>query len=276
MIDPSNIPAKTHQVLDLEAAAPASLQAHLGRELHSPTPHINWAPYIPQMFDDIKRLPMAEARLLETGMTKFPNLAVIRLGLRYQPNEGDQERRAVTVSGLPPLTTLDQVLHSVRGGGVLSATMCDTVSITGSLTALVTFANSMGAARFCSIVQDEGFYVGFHEVEVRLIGLPTYPMRRILQDRVLNRGRTRALTIQSTDRSIKKTIYKILSTSFVAPHIEGFKDHRDSDEVSVLFYSVEMAMWAFKLLQDCPGSTKIWFGSDPCARDSHENATPAN
>lgn len=276
MIDPTNLPVETHQVLDLEAAASASLEAHLGRELHPPAPVINWAPYIPQMFDDIKRLPVAEARLLETGMTKFPNLAVIRLGLRYQPGEGDQERRAVTISGLPPLTTLDQVLHSVRGGEVLSATMCDTVSITGSLTALVTFANSKGAARFCSIVQDEGFYIGFHEVEVKLIGLPTYPMRRILQDRVLNRGRTRALTIRSTDRSIKKTIYKILSTSFVATHIEGFKDHHNPDEVSLLFYSVEMAMWGFKLLQDCPGSTKVWFGNDPCARDSLKDATPPN
>lgn len=271
MIDPTDVPAETHQAADLEAAAAARLQAHLL------TPEINWATYIPRMFDDIKRLPMAEARLLETGLTKFPNLAVLRLGLRYQPGEGDdQERRAVTISGLPPLTTLDQVLQSIRGGEVLSATMCDTVSITGSLTALVTFANSMGAATFCSIVQDEGFYVGFHEVEVKLIGLPTYPMRRILQDRILNRGRTRVLTIQSTDRSIKKTIYKILSTSFVAAHIEGFKENPAPDEVSVLFYSVEMAMWAFKLLQDCPGSTKVWFGSDPCAKDSNKDATPAN
>lgn len=227
---------------------------------------IEWMPRISHFFDNIKRLPIGEQRLLETGMTKFCNLPVIRIGLRYIPDGDEKELRTVTVTDLPPCTTLDEVLRSVRGGDVLNATMCDTVAIIGSQTALITFTNSMGAAEFFNATRSEGFYVGFHRANVKMVDLPSYPMRRILQDRIASRGRTRALTAFNADKPIKAIIYRALSSSLVAKYVQGFKDHRSQNEVTVLFFSIEMAMRAFKILVDCPGITRIWFGSDPCGR----------
>jgi hypothetical protein len=218
------------------------------------------------VLDSVKSLPATDARLLETGKTKFPNLPIIRIGFRNRPCEVEKGRRTITISTLPPNTSMDQVLRGIRGGEVLSAFMCNTVRITGSLTALITFVNSIGAAKFLNITEQEGFYVGFQKAKVKLVETATYPMRRILKDRIVNRGRTRALTILRAERSIKKTVYSILSGSIVADHIECFKEHRTPGEFTVLFYSVEMAIRAYKLLQGCPGIEKMWFGSDPCGK----------
>jgi hypothetical protein len=236
------------------------------QRLESCAQAINWTQNLDKVLDGVMSLPAADARLLETGMTKFPNLPIIRIGLRHTPCEIEKDFRTITISSLPPNTSMDQVLRAIRGGEVLSAFMCNTVRITGSLTALITFVNSTGAARFMSITEKEGCYVAFQKVKVKLVKTATYPMRRILQDRIINRGRTRALTILSANRSIKKTVYSTLSDSILSVHIEGFKDHRTPEEFTVLFYSIEMAMRAYKLLQGCPGIEKMWFGSDPCGK----------
>lgn len=240
--------------------------AHVAEKFHSGPQAIRWNKGLDRILDSITSLPLDEARLLETGKTQFPNLPIIRIGLRHTPCEVDKERRTVTISNLPANTSMDQVLRSIRGGEVLSASMCNLVRITGCLTAVITFVNSVGAARFLSLAEQEGCYVGFHKVDVKLVETSTYPMRRILQDRIINRGRTRAVTIRSTDRSIKKSVHSMLSDSIVATYIEGFKEHRTQEEMTVLFHSIEMAMRAYKLLQDCPGVEKMWFGSDPCGK----------
>ncbi|KAJ5333135.1 uncharacterized protein N7506_006918 [Penicillium brevicompactum] len=270
VIEHSTDSAETFHSLSSEAEAESLVRANQEESpapVPSPHPHgIRWMPRLSEFLDDIKCLPIGEARLLETGKTKFCNLPVIRIGLRYIPDGDDPELRTVTVTRLPVPTSLSEVLRSVRGGDVLNATMCDTVAIIGSQTALLTFTTSMGAAGFVQTARSEGFYVGFHKAHVELVTLPTYPMRRILQDRIINRGRTRALTATSANGPTKDIIYGVLSSSLVANHIEGFKDHRSQNEVTILFYSIDMAMRAFKLLCECPRITKIWFGSDPCGR----------
>lgn len=257
---------------EAEAEVKSNREATLDRALETQPAGIRWMPRLSESFDGIKTLPIGEARLLETGKTKFCNLPVIRIGLRYIPEEGQQDCRTVTVTGLPLPTTLDEVLRSVRGGEVLTATMCNTIAIIGSQTALITFAHSSGAAGFLRIAKRDGFFVGFHRADVKMVELSTYPMRRILQDRVVNRGRTRALTAFNANGCVKKTVHKALTSSPVADYVEGFKDHRNQKEVTVLFYSIEMAMRAFKILYACPGITKIWFGSDPCARKFSNDA----
>ncbi|KAJ5874377.1 uncharacterized protein N7529_002807 [Penicillium soppii] len=250
--------------------------AHVPQQLYPHSQVIEWTKNLTDLLDGIKSLPLAEARLLEAGKTKFPNLPIIRIGLRHTPCEAEKGFRTITISNLPSNTSMDQVLRAIRGGEVLSACMCNTVRITGFLTAFITFVNSSGAAKFLSIAEQEGCYVAFQKVEVNLVGTPTYPMRRILQDRIVNRGRTRTLTICSADRSIKRTVHLILSDSIVAAYIEGFKEHQTREEITILFHSIEMAMRAYKLLQVCPGIEKMWFGSDPCGKTPQNEDTPPN
>ena len=251
---------------DAEHEAGGKRNAARDSLLSSQPEAIRWKPNLSNLFNDLKALPIGEARLLETGKTKFCNLPVIRIGLRYIPEGDDPDLRTVTVTNLLPSTTLGEILRSVRGGQVLTATICNTAAITGSQTALITFTTSAGAAGFLNIVQSDGFFVGFHKAQVRLVKLPTFPMRRILQDRIVNRGRTRALTVFNANGNVKKIIFEALSSSLVTDFVEGFKDHPCQSEVTVLFYSIEMAMRAFKILHECPRITKVWFGSDPCAR----------
>ncbi|CAG8015664.1 unnamed protein product [Penicillium salamii] len=263
---PTFNPISSDAEVELPAGSKTNLERTTAKILPLQQEGIKWMPGLSGIFDGLKSLPIGEARLLETGKTRFDNLPVIRIGLRYVPKVGVQDFRTVTVTNFSPSTTLAEVLRYVRGGEVLTATMCDTKAITGSSTALVTFSTAKGAAEFVRTAEEVGFFIGFHQAHVAMVDQPTYPTRRILQDRIDTRGRTRALTVFNNDGRTKMVVHEALSKSLVAGHIEGFKDHPVQKQVTVLFYSVDMAMKAFKILYESPNITKVWFGCDPCGR----------
>lgn len=77
----------------------------------------------------------------------FPDL--FRYGIRYNPRTTTQNvYRTILIEGLPRLVTCEEALKNVCGGLVLSIKLCDTYSVIGSCSALVTFLTEAAAHQY--------------------------------------------------------------------------------------------------------------------------------
>lgn len=166
-------------------------------------------------------------------------------GLRYLPTPGeDNIFRTVVIDKLPKTATLDRVLPQIRGGAVFSASLADTWTITGSLTALITFVHQNGAMNFLRLVGRDGFFVGMSCTRVRPVPTPTYVMAADIETQIARFGRTRCLVVSSRRlKELKKEVHRVLSKSRLRHYVECFGERDTAGEVTIRFHSVKMA-WA--------------------------------
>ena len=228
-----------------------------------------WALKNASVFDNDEEESSA-ANLLGPGWEPygFRNSSFFQWGIRYIPSPSDDDvYRTVRIDQLPCSISLDQILSRVRGGQVYSATLCDTVSLTGYPTTLVTFVRQQGALTFLRRVAQEGFFVGLNPAAVHPVPTPTYIINETMQKQINEFGRTRCLLVTSSRPRLKKDLHRVLARSTCRNHVECFGERDDPGETTIRFSSIKIALVAYDLLNGrakLPGCI-VQFGQDPCA-----------
>ncbi|KAJ5390964.1 uncharacterized protein N7496_002032 [Penicillium cataractarum] len=190
-------------------------------------------------------------------------------GLRYMPKSGDENAfRTVLIENLPDTVTLDQILTRIRGGAILSASLTDTRTITGSPTALIIFLHNRGALNFLYRVAREGFYIGFSPAQVRPVPTPTYRTATDLENQIRRLGHSRCLVVRTPYiKEIRDEVHRVLSQSRLRHYVECFGERDLKGEVTVQFHSIKIATVAYLVLVRDPKfkGQFVKFGPDPCA-----------
>ena len=96
------------------------------------------------------------------------------------------------LGNLPVVTEMRDVLARIRGGEVLSASLLDTVKITGSMSARVVFRYEASAKEYVLYAKQHPIVFGDgdeeQEAEVTLLNTPTYPPSPRFLSRLYSHG----------------------------------------------------------------------------------------
>ncbi|KAJ5115355.1 hypothetical protein NUU61_001114 [Penicillium alfredii] len=229
---------------------------------------LRWATGDGSVFDGSTEARVQAGRALNC----FPrppmvDTAFFLYGNRYIPGPDDQDiYRAVKIEGLPLHVTLTQVLASIRGGLIYSASLLNTTRITGSPTALITFVYQTGAFNFIRHVIEDGFYVGTTPVQVFPICTPTYPLSPSMAKQIRSHGHTRSLVVLHTRSTLVHEVQAVLSKNLCYSNLECIHEKVNSGELTLRFYSIPMAARAQAILTSRPlfQGCVVRFDSDPC------------
>ena len=178
----------------------------------------------------------------------------------------------VMIYNLSADCTMRNILDRVRGGMILDAELLDTTSITGFMTAMLTFVESTGAVAFTEHVSRYGLSVSGCVVKAFLVQVPTARIK-LGQLRAINSHfHSRCLRVQNLPLSI--TLEELRCD--LQPHkatnidlIESMSINAD-DVLELRFLSVTAAEDAFYFLTLRGVKAKYWqcrvvYGADPCA-----------
>lgn len=198
----------------------------------------------------------------------FPDL--FRYGIRYNPEPTVQNvYRTILMEGLSCTTTLKKVLKKVRGGSVQSIKLCDTYTITGSCSALITFLSESAACEYKDFAALHTIYVSGTAVKVSVLDTPTWPLTIPLKKAIFHHLHTRCLEVRNLPCHIDLCVLRLdlrVCPSMDCDMIE-YLGVREDDVVEIRFSSVNAAGQAFGLLTSRgkyrPCSVR--FSPDPCA-----------
>ena len=191
-------------------------------------------------------------------------------GIRFVPGPSERDiYRTVLMTGWPRGTTMQAVLDRVRGGAIVSATITDTLRLTGTLSALIVFVEEHSATRFAKSANQCGLDIRGARIKVQQLSTPTWPMSDALREAVRKNRRTRCLELASFPLQISKKMLladlRVHSTSRMdqMEHVEMSEQGR----LRIRFTSIEAAMHASQRLQSTPQYRKLFITSspDPCA-----------
>ena len=197
----------------------------------------------------------------------FPDL--FRYGIRYNPEHTVQNvYRTVLIEGLPDTVTLEELLNKVRGGCVLSTKLCDTYTITGSCSALVTFLNESAAHQYQDFAASHTIYVSGLAVKVSMLSTPTWPMKIPLRKAIFDYHHTRCLEVTNLPHHITLSALQLdlrVCSSMDCDMVEYLQVRHDGI-LDIRFSSVNAAGQAFGLLT-CRAKYRpcsVRFSPDPC------------
>ncbi len=211
--------------------------------------------------------------------TRFPNF--FRYGIQYVPAESDTNYlRTVHISNLPLDTTLRDVLARVRGGEIQIATLLDTISITGSLSARIVFRHEAAAEEYTLYVSSYPLFFGEDDTkaEVTLLTTPTYPLNARASNRVNAHAQTRCLCLPNFPPTFSLNALErdlACGNGYRAEAlVEMWID--ESGTLHLQFSSVEMAGSAFGILSAWQSyrGLEVRFEADSCADPVEELALP--
>jgi len=198
----------------------------------------------------------------------FPDL--FRYGIRYDPHPAEQNvYRTVTIEGLPSNITLETLLRKVRGGAVVSTKLCDTFSITGSQTALVTFLRESAASDYEEYAASYPIRFSGQAAKVSMLCTPTWPMTIPLKIAIFDHHHTRCLEAKNFPRHIPPLALRRdlrICSSMKCDMIENLVMRHDGI-LAIRFSSVGAAGQAFGILTSYRAyrQCSVTFASDPCA-----------
>ena len=192
---------------------------------------------------------------------------------RYSPPDGtDNVYRTVLMTNVPPATRLADMTSLVRGGPLESIKLCDTTSITGSLTALVVFLLEASARTYVAFRQRHPARLEGHLLPTALLTSCTTPTPRRALDAIAAFGCTRCLRVAHVPSHLNAHAVAALlgrgDGAGVGAH--GIASMRlDARGVWHLsFASVDAAGWAlgrFRGMSAFEGA-RVEFALDPCAQ----------
>lgn len=151
----------------------------------------------------------------QSGMDRASNKAFVeffRHGIAYVPSETDSNYlRTAHIGNLPKDIELRDVLARVRGGQIISAVLLNTVSITGTMSAMVQFVHEADAEEYVTYTSEhpisfpstsgpstaaseEGLGM---KAEIAIIHIPTYPLAISARVRIHEHGQTRCLALSN-------------------------------------------------------------------------------
>ncbi|KAI9674402.1 MAG: hypothetical protein M1817_001740 [Caeruleum heppii] len=181
--------------------------------------------------------------------------------------------RVIIAHNIPRGATMSDILGQVRGGLVVTAVLLNTLPITGSSSAMVTFVDADSARRAVNYGQRQMKSPG-SALRFDLVAAPTWPMTRTLEHSIVKQQHTRCLRIENFPKHVSLDAFhdglhlypelRLNAIEHLSRGIDGALEAR--------FTSVKAAerarcvMWsgsAYRYL-------KIDFGSDPCALSGDE------
>ncbi|KAJ8069733.1 hypothetical protein OCU04_000157 [Sclerotinia nivalis] len=163
-----------------------------------------WA--TPQQRDDEINNHM---RASDSREHKFPDY--FRYGVVYVPKAGDRDTlRGVHIGGLPKDIELRDVLARVRGGRIYSSVLLDTMNISGSNSALITFINQADAEAYVEYANAHPITFGTSDCGeenvakaiVTHLHTPTFPFSPAKLKAIFEFNRTRILTIRNFPQNV--------------------------------------------------------------------------
>ncbi|KAI4113739.1 MAG: hypothetical protein LQ345_005343, partial [Seirophora villosa] len=210
------------------------------------------------------------------GATDYLFPDYFRYGIRFRPDPTETDiYRTILVDNLPAGVTVSALLQKIKGGAIQSVKSLDTTSITGRLSALITFVHEKGArAALDHQAQRRGAAPPLEFAGVRarvtLLPTPTYPMCKKLQTAITKHAHTRCLAVTNFPRTAVAPadlerdlrVYPAMTTHRIVE-----RKMRADGVLELGFASVDYAGWAFALLtrwhryRGC----KVTFTADPCA-----------
>lgn len=183
-------------------------------------------------------------------------------GISYNPpDELSQGHRAIHID-VPMGTSLKSILDNINTGPLYSATLCNTASITGNLTAFIIFVDESGASQLKSSMAGESLNL------VHITSYPTWPINPTMMKQI-EQGWTRCLSIRGLPLVFStEDIFDMI----VQPGYSQEKDVlgviRDAQECfRVEFSSILTADKVYKLMSaHYRGSdVAVSFAVDPCS-----------
>jgi hypothetical protein len=148
---------------------------------------------------------------------------------------------------------------------VYSVSMMDTSSILGSSSALVTFTLERSAVSFVQMAAVKPVVFGGKQAKVRLVKTPTYPMNRVLERGIFERGYTRVVVVENIQNPVlMEGIVKDLVAVQMTENVVGWSA-KDGDLV-INFTSVAAANRGYEFIAQSPvyRELDLHWGKDPC------------
>ena len=191
--------------------------------------------------------------------------------VRYMPLPGTANLfRTIIISGLPAEANLAAVLKQVYGGIIIDSKILDTVSITGTKTAWLTFSDEATAVAFEAHVKTHPLKILNCPVQVTVIKTPSWPCSPNEREAIDQGNRTRCLTVGHFPLAISP---KILTQDLKIGPFEltngvEIMEMQANDSLSLRFSSVMNAERAFSILISNPKYREctVQFAPDPCAK----------
>ncbi|PYH49910.1 uncharacterized protein BP01DRAFT_267340, partial [Aspergillus saccharolyticus JOP 1030-1] len=175
-------------------------------------------------------------------------LWVFQYGLRYIPTDTETDvYRAVKVDGLPSDAKLSEIL-SLTPGEIFSARMLDTLAITGTKTALITFVHQVDAVSFFQASKD-GLRLKSGQATVAPIPTPSYPISADMARLIFDKGYTRCIRITNLREPLKAEILRVLGNAYLLSQIESIHDEPGVGRSRLHFCSIKGAAAAYVLLR---------------------------
>ena len=198
---------------------------------------------------------------------RFARLA--EYGVQYDPNPTARNLyRTVVVSGLRSSCTIAQVLEQVRGGLVVEIVLLNTIKITGTKSALISFFEEHSAMAYGEYVKNHVVKLDGQIITTSVVPTPSWPLTLALKRAISERHHTRCLEVHGFPREISpSTLRKNLEVdSAVKSDTLVHMTMKDDDVLKLHFSSVMAAQQAFDNLslrlkhRHCP----INYVKDPC------------
>ncbi|CAD6441505.1 8c131974-e9c7-419f-966b-99c870b2d75e [Sclerotinia trifoliorum] len=140
---------------------------------------------------------------------RFPDY--FRYGVVYVPKADDRDTlRGVHIGGLPKDIGLRDVLARVRGGRIYSSVLLDTMNVSGSNSALITFMNQANAEAYVEYANAHPITFGTSDSAeenqtkaiITHLHTPTFPFSPAKLKAIFEFNRTRILTIRNFPQHI--------------------------------------------------------------------------
>lgn len=227
---------------------------------NAPTPvpwdgNIDWTTNGAGVFDDSE-----EAHNAVVNQSNLPirerssNTWMVQNGLRYMPPSDTVDAfRTVKIDLLPAYISLAQILFQIRNFEIYCAYLLNTINLSGSKTAVITFVRQTTTALFLHHTV-WGLQIGDHLARVSLVETPTSPIPWAMERLITQDGYTRCLVVWNMRANLKMDLAQFLQHSSCRDYIEAIEDGDTFGEVQIWFHSIKMASVALGLLQRIP-----WF-----------------
>jgi hypothetical protein len=195
-------------------------------------------------------------------------------GIMYKPEKKDHSNyKAVHIGNLPEDIDYHKLLAKVRGGKIVSATICNTIKIRGCgrrMSALVVFVNAESARAYVQFSNKNGIYFDSQKAVVGLVDTPTYPLS-LPAERRIGHGQNRCLMIKKLRSELSLArIDRVINVGVNKYRVDAmerlWKDEKG--DVRIRFASISAASMAYWRLRTDPNYDRleIIFEDDPCRR----------
>ncbi|KAG8525276.1 uncharacterized protein KY384_008920 [Bacidia gigantensis] len=163
---------------------------------------INWA-VSRDWGSPLEQKNASQINAVNAGPSDLRSPDLFRYGLRFFPRDHQNNAyRAVIISNIPLSISMRKLLEKVRGGKILDVKLLNTVSITNSKTALVTFLKEHEAIAYVNFVKRYLIEFEGQIAHVKLIPTPTFPISSQINQFVTKSEASRCLEVHDFSQSI--------------------------------------------------------------------------